>query len=498
MKPPPYILVGSARSGSTALARVLDRSKTGRCLIEPSPGLQRECRLAADGLMDRAAISAAVRSQVVPRLLPPDDDCVHGEKNVTYGAFLREIHDQTGCRIVFLHRDGRDVVRSLMDWHTGRFGNIYREACSSETMSNEALAASAGLPVHLDDSDHSRPRPRPGSRWHDEWLGMPRYEMAAWYWNECNKVHLEELRGVPASHQRHVDLAAGVDPILDLYEFLGIESPGAEVVRSMMDSRINSLADRDATSPSPHPDWRDWDSGRRDRFEAIAGESMSALGYWSDQRSRWRPADFGSTWQDRENLVEWYEWMYQSRRPQHDRLLSFLSARPEIETIVDIGCGIGVGYHDALADRRYVGLDLSHSNIDWCRANRGNPRHAWKCVDHAIEDPAADERGDLVFSQGTIDNAWDVDEFLAGMVRWSRGLIHATCYRGWFPDLEHHRYTWNAEHGCFYNDISPHRVRTTLERLGCTDIEIVPVEGKGLPCRETMITARVRTGETGE
>jgi SAM-dependent methyltransferase len=224
---------------------------------------------------------------------------------------------------------------------------------------------------------------------------------------------------------------------------------------------------------------------------------MERLGYWDEARTKWRPYGFGSTWTDRTDVPEWYEWMYESRRPQHERLISFIEARDDLRTIVDVGCGVGVGYHDGFADRTYVGVDLSRSNIEWCREHRKNQGHRYLCVDHATTDPDPGEIGDIAFSQGTIDNAWDVDEFLAGMVRWSRRLIHVTCYRGWFPELGEHRYRWNAEHGCFYNDISPGRVRRTLERLGCTEIEIGPSAGEGLPCRETVITARVPEPEGG-
>ena len=138
----PFIVASAIRSGSTALGRTLDASTNGRCAIEPNPSLGREGRLLTEGLIDRQQVRSAVREHIVPRLRTNGrDGLTYGEKHVHYEAFLDLIHEECPCRIVHLHRDGRDVVRSMMDWHTGKFGDIYREAASSESMSNEALAA---------------------------------------------------------------------------------------------------------------------------------------------------------------------------------------------------------------------------------------------------------------------------------------------------------------------------------------------------------------------
>lgn len=451
-----------------------------------------------DGLLSRGEVRELVQKHMLPRLATHGDDgLVYGEKHVYYGPFLDLIYEAHPCRIVHLHRDGRDVVRSMIDWHTGKFGNIYREANSAELLSEEALIAARGLRAHLDESDYSRPRPQPGTDLYASWQTFPRHEMSAWYWSECNHVLLEQLDRLPASASRRVDLADGLEAVEGIFDFLGLERLSHDELATMLDSRINSLDDRGSSSPEPFPHWQDWDSGQRDRFEWLAGDTMARLGYWKDERTRWRPRDFGSTWTDRTDVPEWYEWMYETRRPQHERLISFIEARDDLRTIVDVGCGVGVGYHDAFADRTYVGVDLSRSNIEWCRAHRKNPGHRYLCVDHATTDPDPGEIGDIAFSQGTIDNAWDVDAFLTGMVRWSRGFIYVTCYRGWFPELDEHRYQWSMGEGVFYNDVSPGRTRRTLEKLGCTEIEIIPLGGEGLPCRETVITARVPGLERG-
>src|SRR5690606_21175283 len=102
-----------------------------------------------------------------------------------------------------------------------------------------------------------------------------------------------------------------------------------------------------------------------------------------------------------------------------------------IQSMADYGCALGIGYFDSFAAKTLYGIDLSQRNIDWCLKNRTNPKHTYLCQDFIESD--LPEKVDLVFSQGTIDNSYDIDAFLAAMVRNSKRFIFATFYRGWFP-----------------------------------------------------------------
>jgi len=78
------------------------------------------------------------------------------------------------------------------------------------------------------------------------------------------------------------------------------------------------------------------------------------------------------------------------------------------------------------------------------------------------------------------------------MVGASTRLIYLTSYRGWFPQLETHKYQWVEKDGCFYNDLSPVLIKTTLEALGCTKITLAPLKtGNPEIPHETLVTAEV-------
>lgn len=487
-----FFVLACARSGSTSLARILDTAANARCAVEPVPDLNVETRLLMEGRLTEPR--RCLEEKVLPRVRSQLGQVeVYGEKHVTYGPFVEDLWTMTGGRFVLLKRDGRDVVRSLMDWHQRMFGNVYRECRETGDLSGVAISAAANLPVHRDTSDFARPRPVRGDPLHETWETLSREEMCAWYWSRVNALYCDQLARIPVDAWFELDYSTiDAERIAELAAFLGLRGIDRAEVEQMLARRINSLADR-IGEPDRHPAWTEWDSGRRDRFEALAGATMRELGYFRNEPTRWRPRGFGRFWLEHEGGLPWYEWMYGTRRAMHEALVAWVGA-PErsasIASIADFGCGVGVGYCDAFEGRRYVGFDLAPQNVEWCREHRSNPRHEYHCVDFVAE--PLRERYDLVFSSGTIDNGWDADAYLRAMVRASRGWVQLTCYRGWFPELSEHRYAYNPDHACFYNDLSPARIRRTLVALGCTEITVepVPTGNHAIPF-ETWVAARV-------
>lgn len=491
-----FFVVGCGRSGTTSLCRILDSATNGVCRLEPSPNLNRESRDMMDGRYDRPfQLVAETVLQRAANVL--DQGLIYGEKNVTLGPFIPHLHQMTRCRFVYVHRDGRDVVRSLIDWHNRMFGTIYRECKEIGDLSERAKQSQASLPIEEDSSDYSRPRPGPDEIWYERWDDFTRLEMCAYYWARINDLYLDRLEKLPKSSWVAVNYTAPeATKLLAITDFLGLEGFSLERIESLLNTRINSLQDRIDESNS-FPRWPEWDPIDRVRFENIAARTMQRLGYYPDGYVRYCPPNYGDWWKQNEGGLDWYQWMYDGRKAAHDDFLRFVkdldSKEGRVASLFDVGCGLAVGYADAFADRRYVGMDISGKEAEWCRLNRINPAHVYISGDIIRDIP--DEKFDVVFSQGTIDNSYDMDAMLKAMVACSNGWIYLTAYRGWFPDLPEHRYIWSEDTTCFYNDISPDEVRKTLEALGCTDIEIMPLDmgvRKGNPIRyETRIVARV-------
>jgi len=493
-----FFIVGCGRSGTTSLCRILDSATNASCLLEPSPNLNCESRDMMEGRYDRPF--QLVAETVVNRAATVlDSGMIYGEKNVTLGPFIPHLYRLSKCKFVYVHRDGRDVVRSLIDWHNRMFGTIYRECKEIGELSDRAKQAQASLPIEKDSSDYSRPRPGPDDIWYERWEDFTRLEMCAFYWSRINDLYLNQLEAIPKEDWVAISYTSpGGSDILAITQYLELEGFNLEGIELMLGTRVNSLKDRIDESNFFHR-WPEWDPVDRVRFENIAGRTMQRLGYYPEGYVRYCPPNYGDWWKQNEGGFEWYQWMYDSRKSAHDDFLNFVksldSTEGVVESLLDVGCGLAVGYADAdvFADRRYVGMDLSGKEAEWCRQNHPNQKHAYITGDVIQEQP--EEKFDVVFSQGTIDNSYDMDAMLRAMVSCSKGWIYLTAYRGWFPDLPEHRYTWSEDTTCFYNDISPEIVREVLESLGCSNIEITPLDmgdREGNPIRyETRIVARV-------
>lgn len=280
---PIYFIVSCARSGSTSLANILDTATNGRCLSEPVPNLNIETREMMEGRLPNPRQKLA--ELILPRIAKTlDEGLIHGEKNVTYGPFIPQLHEMLRCRFVFLKRDGRDVVTSLMNWHSEVFGDIYHECKERTPLSRIAEAARAKLPAARDDSDYARPRPRPGDPYFERWPELSRFEMAAWYWQFINRLYVENLAKIPPEDWIGIDYST-VEPqdIERVFDFLGLRGFDHDSVENMLSSHINSVWSR-IRRRGKFTTWRDWDEDRRRAFDGIAAGAMTLLGY--DDKAR--------------------------------------------------------------------------------------------------------------------------------------------------------------------------------------------------------------------
>ena len=493
-----FFILCCARSGSTSLARILDTATNATCAVEPAPNLNRETRDMMEGRLEDPR--AVINTTVVPRVQENlKEHQVYGEKNLTYGPFIPYLYDALQCKFVLLKRDGRDVVRSLMDWHEQKFGTVYRECKSPGNLSETVVQNAANLPVYLDTCDYSRPRPWKDTPLYYEWESLSREEMCAYYWARAYRLYFEQLNRLPKDAWTELDYTrVAPEDVQRVASFCGLKGLSRLRIQEMLRERINSLGDRDGLE-NQYPDWKNWDSGQRRRFDRIAASTMRLLGYYGQEGTEWRPVGYGQFWRDHDGGLDWYTWMFNGRREMRRSLVAWVRQRDQegdnIESIADFGCGLGVGYCEDFADKRYLGIDISQENVLWCQRNRKNSSHEYRCSDFVSE--PLPKPVDLVFSSGTLDNVYDIDASLRTMVKSSRKWIYVTFCRGWFPELREHRYSYNEEHGCFYSEVSPIRAAQILEAAGCRDISVEPVAtGRDDIRFETRIVARVAAGRS--
>jgi hypothetical protein len=282
MRPVPFFIVGCARSGTTSIARILGSASNVELLVEPVPNLNVETRLMMEGRLEDPL--GALRESVIRRATGgPDASRIYGEKSITLAPFLKILNDALECRIVFVHRDGRDVVRSLIDWHTQKFGDIYRECSELPPLAPPALESAAALLIHLDTSDYSRPRPPMDTPLWREWHRLSRFEMCSYYWSTINELYLDQLEQLPRESWTAIDYTSPTpDELLRVADFCELRGLERDAVGRMLGQRINSLEDRgiSARAAALHPGWKAWDDGLRRKFDRFAAATMRRLGYY--------------------------------------------------------------------------------------------------------------------------------------------------------------------------------------------------------------------------
>ncbi len=466
-------ILGCARSGTTSLARALEASAQVRCLIEPTPNLNIESREMFESrvLNPYELILRDICPRIAEQLTRSPN---YIEKQVSLVPFVPHLAKMLNCRFVIPYRDGREVVTSLINWHNQMYPIIYREAQGEERLGSHARQVRAAQ-TSIDSFDYSLPRPTRRDPWRESWKTFDRFEMVSWYWSFINRYIADQTALLDPARYLFVDYTnPDIDAIRSVYDFIGLSDFNADAVEQILSQRVNSLEDR-LGEPGAFPQWRQWTPERVQRFSDIAFDTMQALGF-ADVDSRPIPPGFGSWWNEEQQDAAWYQQIYDYRAAMHDLFHEWCGVVEDrlgvFESVIDVGCGIGLGYTDLFHNRQFTGIDLSPFAIDYCQSNATNPKHRF-VRQEIISDPP-ELVADLVMSHGTIDNTYDLDAFLRAMAKMTRRVLYVTNYRGYFGAMEQHRYLWDPATRVCFNDLSPSRVENVLREEGFETILIFP------------------------
>lgn len=266
-----FFLIGCHRSGTTALANVLQSATNADLHIEAPPKFQVEFRERYEERLNDA--EPLLREARQPLIDQASATGMHfGDKNPSYMAFVPELKNLWDCKIVLFVRDGRDVVRSLMDWHDLKAGTVYiREEDGAEG------------PDQLPEENpwsYFLPRPSTGDPLRAEWKSLGRFEKCAWFWSEYNKTALNRLADWPEDRWLLVNTTGlTAESCERIFDFLGLEGFDKVTVNKLLNSRINSVEAR-VGLPDRFPRWSQWDDDLRQRFDRFAAPMMRRLGYY--------------------------------------------------------------------------------------------------------------------------------------------------------------------------------------------------------------------------
>jgi hypothetical protein len=260
----PVFVVSTGRAGSKMIAHAMRVHPQVLALHEPRPGLHREAYISWAGRRSARWLRGRLelkRSSLVEQTLA--NGFVYLESAHFCSHLIGPLRDLfPGAKFVFLHRDGREFVRSGLErtWYRG-----------NEESALGHLAKFARHRLLLDV-------PKPG--W-DHRLTPPRQlraraERIAWLWAEINRSIEKGLAAVPKEDQFRLPLAAlGPDSLRALTEFMGVDVDG-RILNEMMAVAARRPNKTPSRAVAPFDQWPDEEQRQ---FFRIAGEMMTQLGY---------------------------------------------------------------------------------------------------------------------------------------------------------------------------------------------------------------------------
>lgn len=238
-----FFVLAMGRSGTNFLAHLFENDRDA--LVFHEPVIEDLDSLAAAHKSPQSARDyiATFRKKRIYELAKPFNPRVYGEVNSNL-RFHAEALKQCipGVRLMHLVRDGRDVVRSIMNRQhfTGKGGH-YHEFGPCE---DDALYGS--------------------------WDSMERFEKVCWLWADANRRLRQDV-----SHM--VKFERLVQDYRYFYEsverYLGIRV-GQDAWKHAV-SRPTNISKKFVL-----PSWENWGNELAHQFERICGEEMRELGYW--------------------------------------------------------------------------------------------------------------------------------------------------------------------------------------------------------------------------
>jgi hypothetical protein len=194
------------------------------------------------------------------RRMPGD---VYVEANIGYYGLLditpRAFADH---RALFFIRDGREWVRSHMNW-----GEAYNKRGLRKVISHNWPSPGKAL----------------GDPYHAEWPKFSRFERLCWAWTRLNEFALSTLARNPMVRVvRFEDVFAGEQRERNLSGAIDFATAHLGDSKARISSMSGQLEHRTHASSGDFPAWQDWTTQQRRSFERLCGLLMERLGYGLD------------------------------------------------------------------------------------------------------------------------------------------------------------------------------------------------------------------------
>jgi hypothetical protein len=191
---------------------------------------------------------------------------VYIESNLGYYGLIDVLKDvYRHHRVAYLIRDGRSWVRSFMDRGAKMLAPMYAKGKIIGKVTHNWPTAS-----DFEDDPYQL-----------EWPTMSRFERLCWAWTRLNEYALKTILENPNARLfRFEDIFESVDQyehLADLVQFTATFPEGEPFTSRSLDGRLDRQVNQSADR---FPEWAQWSTEQKQRFQTICGPLMERLNYF--------------------------------------------------------------------------------------------------------------------------------------------------------------------------------------------------------------------------
>lgn len=264
-----FFIVGAPRSGTTFIVKLLNIASNVKVFSEQSPKLGYEARERHIGhFKSKEDAEEFIRVQKEEHIrLVNEMGYVYGDKNPNYLPFVKDMTNVfNNIKFVFVYRDGRDVIRSLINWtYTGRkLFNMIDDIDGGDEYPIQNLW------------DYSRLRPRKGEKYYDEWKECSKFEKCCISWSYYNQYMLEICSEIDGEIFIKIDVSnSDIEDYKELFNFLSLSGANYEDINNIINSNINTSIKDNNMNYFNH--YSLWSPEQKNLYEKYCGDTHIKL-----------------------------------------------------------------------------------------------------------------------------------------------------------------------------------------------------------------------------